>query len=191
MALGFYFDSAMCIGCRTCHMACKDLHGLNLGSAFRRVRAFEVGLYPDVDGFRYSASCYHCGNATCLESCPVGALSYADDGTVQLDSAVCMGCKVCMDNCPFDALQFLENKKIVGKCDSCKHLRDEGNNPVCVDSCLMRCLDFGNFDELKAKYGPDVVLELPILPYEIGNQPHVLIKAKPCAFKLDYREVEI
>ena len=191
MALGFYFDVNKCIGCRTCHLACKDLHDLNLGPILRTVRNFEVGRYPDADGYRYSGACYHCGNAVCTDICPTGALFRADDGTVQLNTDQCIGCMFCADNCPYNAPKLDEDKGVASKCDSCKALRDTGANPACVDSCLMRCLEFGDLDELQAKHGPGLFNELPILPSAGTTQPRVLIKAKPCALRTDFREVEI
>ena len=49
-------------------------------------------------------------------------------------------------------------------------------------ACPNRCLDFGDMDELKAKYGSDLVSELPVFPGS-DTQPCVLIKAKDCAKK--------
>jgi len=178
-------------------MACKDLH---LGTAHRKVRAFEVGTYPNADGFRYTYSCYHCKNATCIESCSVGAISRADDGTVQLDSDICIGCKRCMANCPLEAIHpavSSNNKQAMGKCNSCKPLREAGKNPACVDACLMRCLDFGDMDNLIEKYGLGLVSEISEIPAlststsASANRPNILVKIKSCALRSDFREVEI
>lgn len=43
---GFYFNQQMCIGCRTCQVACKDKNDLEVGYLFRRVESFEVGEFP-------------------------------------------------------------------------------------------------------------------------------------------------
>lgn len=40
---GFYFNQQMCMGCRTCQVACKDKNDLEVGYLFRRVESFEVG----------------------------------------------------------------------------------------------------------------------------------------------------
>ena len=40
---GFYFDMALCMGCRTCQVACKDRNGLETGTIYRRVETYEVG----------------------------------------------------------------------------------------------------------------------------------------------------
>jgi len=116
---------------------------------------------------------------------------YANDGTVQHDDKKCIGCRYCTWNCPYGAPQYIEDNGIVGKCDSCKELRDAGGNPVCVDACLMRCLDFGDLDELREKYGPDLVQELPILPASNITNPSLLVNPKPCSLAENYREMEI
>ena len=48
------------------------------------------------------------------------------------------------------------------KCTLCSDLLDKGQNPACVDACVMRALDFGDLDELRAKYGDvDAIEPLP------------------------------
>lgn len=189
--LGFYFDMEACIGCRTCQIACKDKNNLDVGVLFRRVRSFETGVYPQPNAFNYSGACNHCSEAKCVKGCPTGAMYHAEDGTVQHDNDKCIGCRYCIWNCPYGAPQYIEEKGVVMKCDSCKDLRDAGQNPACVDACLMRCLDFGEIDKLKAKYGPDLVKELPILPSSAITNPNVLIKPKDCALQRGCKEKEV
>ncbi|MEN6474179.1 MAG: 4Fe-4S dicluster domain-containing protein [Syntrophaceae bacterium] len=191
MALGFFFDVTMCIGCRTCQVACKDRNGLKVGIVFRRVRSFETGHYPEALSYNYSGSCNHCKDARCVKGCPSGAMYHAEDGTVQHDRQKCLGCGYCTWNCPYGVPQLDEEAGIVGKCDSCKPLRDAGKNPVCVDACLMRCLEFGDLDELASRHGKNLVRELPILPSPALTNPCVAIKPKTCAFSADVREVDL
>jgi anaerobic dimethyl sulfoxide reductase subunit B (iron-sulfur subunit) len=84
---------------------------------------------------------------------------------------------------------LLSDKGIAGKCDACKPFRDAGLNPVCVDACVMRCLDFGDTDELKAKYGGELTNALPVLPSPDTTQPTTLINPKQAALNTDFREV--
>lgn len=39
------------------------------------------------------------------------------------------------------------------KCDFCQDLQAKGENPACVDACVMRAIEFGELSELRAKYG--------------------------------------
>lgn len=189
--LGFYVDTDSCIGCRTCQVACKDKNDLDVGILFRRVLSFETGVYPTAKMYHYPSTCNHCAEAKCVKGCPTGAMHYAEDGTVQHDPDVCIGCRYCTWNCPYGVPQFIEETGISGKCDSCKDLRDAGGNPACVDACLMRCVKFGDIDELEAEYGPGLVRELPILPTSNMTEPSLLINPKACAQNPGFRKVEV
>jgi anaerobic dimethyl sulfoxide reductase subunit B (iron-sulfur subunit) len=189
--LGFYFDSRMCIGCRTCQIACKDKNDLEVGINFRQVSSFEVGKYPNAIWFHYSSSCNHCENPKCVEGCPTGAMHIAEDGTVQPNPDKCIGCQYCTWNCPYGVPQYIEAKGKVLKCDSCKDLRDKGENPACVDACIMRCLKFGDLDKLEAEYGPGLVKELPIMEKASKTNPSILIKPKDAALNPNYKKIEI
>lgn len=179
--LGFYFDMNRCVGCRTCQIACKDVNDLGVGPLYRRVANFELGAFPSVSAFNYSATCNHCENPACVAVCPTGAMHKADDGTVQHDDDACLGCQYCVMACPYSVPQYLEERGITGKCDSCAGLRAQGEQPACVASCIMRCLDFGDLDELREKYGDDLVSEVSVLPSKDITGPSVLVNAKDAA----------
>jgi len=188
--LGFYFDQTSCLGCRTCQVACCDKHNLEPHVLFRSVSTFETGAFPAVGAYHYSGACNHCENPKCVKGCPTGAMYKAEDGTVQHNDDKCIGCKYCIWNCPYGVPQFLEGDDIVKKCDSCKDLRDEGGNPACVDSCVARCLEWGDLEELKAKHG-SLVQDLPILPSSSVTTPSVLIKPKKWALSSSYAKKEV
>lgn len=185
--LGFYIDIDACIGCRTCQVACKDRNKLEVGYLFRRVDTFETGAFPEAKMFHFSHSCNHCEKPACVANCPTGAMQIADDGTVQHDDELCIGCGTCAEACPYSVPQVIEGEGITRKCDSCKPFRDAGGNPVCVDACPMRCLAFGDLDELTAVHGPDLVRELPATPSADKTNPSTLIHPKPCALEPDFR----
>ena len=174
--LGFYFDATMCTGCRTCQVACKDKNRLDVGTLFREVKSYEVGSYPDVTFYHMTMSCNHCENPACVSACPVYV---AEDGTVLHDEALCIGCQACVQACPYGAPKYIEEKKKVGKCDACAAIRAAGGNPVCVDACPLRALEFGDLDELVQKHaGAELVNELPILPKADATGPSLLIEPK-------------
>ncbi len=181
MALGFYFDMTRCIGCKACQIACKDKNNLDVGTIFRNAKTYSVGEYPKVQMFNVSVSCNHCENPACVAACPVGAMYKAEDGTVLHDKNLCIGCKACTVACPYGVPKYIEEEGKSSKCDACAYLRAKGMNPACVDACPNRALDFGDIDELKAKYGPNLVSDLPILPDSSVTGANVLIKAKDCA----------
>ena len=177
--LGFYFDATMCTGCRTCQVACKDKNRLDVGTLFREVKSYEVGSYPDVTFYHMTMSCNHCENPACVAACPVGAMYVAEDGTVLHDEALCIGCQACVQACPYGAPKYIEEKQKVGKCDACAAIRAAGGNPVCVDACPLRALEFGDLDELVKKHaGAELVNELPVLPKADATGPSLLIEPK-------------
>jgi len=191
MSLGFYVDLSSCICCRTCQVACKDKNNLEVGVILRNAKTYELGTYPDVQVFNYSASCNHCENPACVTACPTGAMYKAEDGTVIHDKEVCIGCQSCVSACPYSVPQYNAAQSIVNKCDACAYLRAKGMNPACVDACPNRALDFGDLDELRAKYGSDLVSDLSILPASSATGPNLLIKAKECAKSGETKELPL
>lgn len=192
MSLGFYVDLQRCIGCRTCQVACKDRRDLqSAGPRPRRVDSFECGTYPDVSLFHLALSCNHCDEPACVAGCPTAALHKADDGTVQYDADRCVVCRNCMTVCPYGAPQHDEDANLIAKCDACKALRDAGRNPVCVDACPMRALEFGELDELRAAHGDDLTSELPVLPSADVTHPNLLLRPSAGALREDFREVTL
>lgn len=190
MSLGFYFDMSRCMGCRTCQVACKDRFGLELaGPIPRRVETYEGGTYPNACLFNTSISCNHCESPACVANCPTGAMFKSEDGTVQHDDDICIGCKTCMASCPYGAPQWADELQLIVKCDTCKALREAGMNPVCVDACIMRAIDFGDMDELKAKYGSDLVSEAPCMPSASDTTPNLVIKPREAGLASTFAEV--
>ena len=191
MSLGFYVNVQRCIGCKTCQVACKDRHNLQTaGPRTRRVETFECGAYPDVAMFHVSVSCNHCEKPACVAGCPTGAMFKSDDGTVQHVDDRCVVCRNCMIVCPYGAPQLDEAENMIVKCDACKALREDGRNPVCVDACPMRAIEFGDMDELRAKHG-DAASEVPVLPSAGITGPNLLLDPTPAALRDDFNRVEL
>ena len=181
MALGFYFDMTRCIGCKACQVACKDKNNLDIGTLFRNAATYELGSFPKVQHFNYSCSCNHCENPACVAACASGACYKDADGCVIIDAAMCDGCGMCVEICPYKAPKMVGDVAV--KCDACAYLRAKGQKPACVDACPNRALDFGDVEELKAKYGADLVSDLTILPDSTMTKANVYIKAKACALE--------
>ena len=170
---GFYLDMKTCIGCKTCQIACNDKNNLEVGTLFRKVYEFEGGSYPKPWAYTFSLSCNHCAKPKCVENCPTGALAKRADGIVTHDKAKCIGCKLCTWSCPYGAPKYIEKQGKVGKCNMCADLVDQGQNPACVDACLMRALEFGELDDLRKKYG--TVADVNGLPDSQSTQPSLVL----------------
>lgn len=181
--IGFYYDQTMCAGCKTCQVACKDKNRLEVGTIYREVRSYEKGEFPSVQMYHLSATCNHCTAPACITECPTGAIEKLDDGTVVMDAEACIGCSSCATACPYGVPRLIEAEGIYGKCDACVNEREAGYNPVCVDGCPYRAFDFGEIEDLKAKY-PDAVDSIPALfinDSSVSTGPNTLIKARACA----------
>jgi anaerobic dimethyl sulfoxide reductase subunit B (iron-sulfur subunit) len=151
MQLGFIHHNVDCIGCRACEIACKDKNGLPPGPRFRRVQYIEGGTYPDVYAYKVNMSCNHCAEPACLPTCPTGAIfKRVEDGIVDIDSTLCIGCRRCEAACPFGAPQYNPETETVMKCNMCVDEIEAGRKPYCVMACMMRVLDIGPIDQLLA-----------------------------------------
>ncbi|WP_130471968.1 4Fe-4S dicluster domain-containing protein [Candidatus Magnetaquicoccus inordinatus] len=147
--LGFVHNNVDCIGCRACEIACKDKNGLPPGPRFRRVQYIEGGRYPDVFAYKVNMSCNHCAEPACLPTCPTGAIwKRADNGVVDIDSTLCIGCRRCEAACPFGAPQFDAEANVVKKCNFCIDELEAGRKPYCVQACMMRVLDMGPVEKI-------------------------------------------
>jgi anaerobic dimethyl sulfoxide reductase subunit B (iron-sulfur subunit) len=111
----------------------------------------EGGTFPEVYGYKVNMSCNHCAEPACLPTCPTGAIwKRADNGVVDIDSSLCIGCRRCEASCPYGAPQFDPQENVVKKCNMCIDELEAGRKPYCVSACMMRVLDIGPIDQLRA-----------------------------------------
>lgn len=189
--LGFYFDMTRCVGCKTCQVACKQRNGLPMGITYREVHTFEVGTYPDAGMCHVSATCNHCESPACVRACPVGAMHKSEeDGTVQHDDGLCIGCQTCVNSCPYGVPRYFPELKIVGKCYACKDTREFDGSPTCVAACGQRALEFGPLEELRAAH-PNAVADIACFPDSADTDPSVLMDVQPRALEAEYRELHL
>ena len=189
MRQGFYYNEAICIGCRACQIACCDKNDLDPTITFREVHTYEVGTYPNARAFHYSMSCNHCETPACVAACPGEAMYIdEDDGTIQHDDSKCIECDYCVEACPYSVPRLIEELGTVRKCDACIQLRKNGEQPACVAICPMRAIEFGPIDELRAAH-PDAVNKIAVLPDPSKTNPSVAIDPRPAALEEDFTEM--
>lgn len=134
-------DEQLCISCKACEVHCKVYHkvpaGLKLGVHLQAGPDMQQGK---VRMRTLYMPCCHCEDAPCLSACPTGAMRQRADGIVYIEESVCTGCQSCAMACPWKVPQFDAQRRIMRKCDLCRHRIDAGQQPACVTGCTMGAL---------------------------------------------------
>jgi formate dehydrogenase beta subunit len=162
-AVGLLYDATLCIGCKTCTVACREANGLaadTTGSSNRLYQApvdlsarakTVIKLYHDAGVQSYmKAQCMHCVDPACASACMLGALKKREFGVVTYEADYCIGCRYCEVACPFNVPKFEFEKaapKIV-KCELCKERLASGQEPACTEVCPRKAVVFGRRSEL-------------------------------------------
>jgi len=162
-------DLRRCVGCQTCTAACKLANGTPPGVQWRRVLDMEVGEYPNVQRVFLPTGCQHCANPPCLDVCPSGATQQRNDGIVNIDYDVCIGCANCAVACPYGARYVVDEQQyaygdaptddevvnfnpdyvgVASKCNFCVDVIDEGvakgltpgEDPEATPRCVNSCI---------------------------------------------------
>lgn len=88
------------------HLACQ-------GGDDIAVREFLYRGYSDCEAvrihFQGDKGCkYGClGLGTCVKCCPVDAIAHTDNGLVQVDASLCIGCEICAAVCPSGVMKMI------------------------------------------------------------------------------------
>lgn len=146
---GFYFNPSRCVKCHACEIACKLWNGVEIGPRWRTVVKVGQGKFPNVTQINVSMACQHCGKPKCLSACPVGAITKrVDDGIVEVNPKVCVGCGFCTWACPFNAPQIGADGKMQ-KCHFCAD-RPESLPRACEEVCPVQAIKSGVVNQIAA-----------------------------------------
>jgi len=172
---GFAIDQRACIGCHACTVACKMENDVPLGVFRTWVKYIEKGNYPDAKRYFSVLRCNHCTDAPCVEICPTTSLFKRDDGIVDFDNSVCIGCKACMQACPYDALYVEPETQTAAKCNFCAHRVEVGLEPACVIVCPTHAIIAGDLDDPLSEIAQFTARqETQVRAPEQGTRPNVL-----------------
>jgi formate dehydrogenase iron-sulfur subunit len=175
--VGFFTDTTVCIGCKSCEVACKEWNGIpddgldllgmsfdNTGSlsanSWRHVAfieqpgpAPESGAGNGFDWLMMSDVCKHCTHAGCLDVCPTGALFRTELDTVVVQADICNGCGACIPACPFGVIDQRKGDGRAWKCTLCYDRTRDGLTPACAKACPTESIQYGPLDELRERAG--------------------------------------
>lgn len=200
---GFLVDTARCIGCRSCQVACQQWNKLDAEKTvnhgtyenppdlspalYNRIRFVEKEAAGSVTWQFFSERCMQCGDAGCMKVCPSpGALYRTKEGVVAYNKEKCISCKYCVSACPFNVPRYDRNEK-VSKCNLCLSRIENGMAPACAKACPTESLKFGNRNDLIAKataakkklYGVDDLNGLGVVYALEGPPEQYGLPAKP------------
>jgi formate dehydrogenase iron-sulfur subunit len=165
---GLLHDTALCVGCRRCELACQEVNSLPLDSTpvgevkiFEKPRGISDKLYTVVNRYRPATEnepavfrkhqCMHCNEPCCASVCFVKAFVKTPEGPVLYDPEVCVGCRYCVFACPYYALAYEygdpRTPRVV-RCTMCYPRIKEGKIPACAEACPSGAIRFGRREEL-------------------------------------------
>jgi Fe-S-cluster-containing dehydrogenase component/formate-dependent nitrite reductase membrane component NrfD len=140
-------DQSKCIGCHACTTACKSENEVPVGVTRTYVKSVDVGVFPQARRAFQVTRCNQCADAPCVAACPTQAMYRREDGIVDFDKSICIGCKACMAACPYDAIFINPEDHSAEKCNMCAHRLDIGLEPACVTVCPTEAILVGDLND--------------------------------------------
>jgi phenylacetyl-CoA:acceptor oxidoreductase subunit 1 len=173
---GMVIDLQKCINCKACEVACTQTNNVPRES---RRNVFDFGQDQIKDEIRISLpmSCMQCEAAPCLDVCPTKATYQRNDGIVDIDPDLCIGCGYCIVGCPYNTRSIIQEEisgedddliadngidSFLGTCTKCNFCVekvdsgikqglspgiDQEATPSCVNMCSSKALYFGDLQD--------------------------------------------
>ena len=156
---GIAINSARCMACYACFIACKDEHcgwdtalskaQPEMGQYWMNIVEWERGDNTRrIKTATVPTPCSHCDNPACMAAAKDGAVYKREDGIVIIDPEKAVGQKQIVDACPVGAVYWNEKLQLPQKCTMCAELLDDpdypGFEPRCVEACPNQALVFGD-----------------------------------------------
>lgn len=109
-------DLDKCTACQACIVACRvensvpvagpEQAGMGRAIFWNRMLSHIEGDFPNVRLQLIPRPCMHCENPPCVTVCPVGATWKNEEGLVEINTDICIGCRYCVVACPYGARSF-------------------------------------------------------------------------------------
>ena len=131
-----FISPNLCIGCRTCELACSFAHTDKKTLMPGKSRISIFAFSPEIN---VQAVCLQCNTPACSNACPSGALSRNEQtGAIELNEDKCVMCHSCVAACPFGNIHLSSKSPVPIKCDLC------GGDPMCAKFCPTHALSFAD-----------------------------------------------
>jgi Fe-S-cluster-containing dehydrogenase component/formate-dependent nitrite reductase membrane component NrfD len=170
-------DQSRCIGCHACTTACKSENEVPVGVTRTYVKSVDVGVFPQARRAFQVTRCNQCEDAPCVAACPTQAMYRREDGIVDFDKSICIGCKACMAACPYDAIFINPEDHSAEKCNMCAHRLDMGLEPACVTVCPTGAILVGDLNDPASEVAQTVSREpVQVRRPEKNTRPGVFYK---------------
>lgn len=174
-ALGLLYDATLCVGCKACVAACKQVNENpaefstvdhlwdtpldTSGHTFNLIKMYKHGTAETKDaeenGYAFmKTSCMHCADPSCVSVCPVSAMTKdAKTGIVAYNPDACIGCRYCVAACPFGIPKYQYDSPTgkIGKCELCRHRIKDGHYAACAEVCPTGATLYGKTGDLLAE----------------------------------------
>lgn len=171
-ALGLLYDATLCVGCKACVAACKQVNKNpaefstldhlwdtpldTTGHTFNLIKMYRNGTMETKDaetnGYAFmKTSCMHCADPSCVSACPVSAMTKdGQTGVVGYNPDACIGCRYCVAACPFGIPKYQYDSPTgqIGKCELCRHRTKDGHYSACAEVCPTGATLYGKTSDL-------------------------------------------
>ena len=143
---GIVINTAKCIDCKACLIACKVENNVPEGFWRNWIRPLW-----NIDNNRKAefqpGQCMQCDSPSCVAACPVNATYKQADGLVVIDPKKCVGCGNCVTGCPYGARYRNPTTRVADKCDFCSQRLAVAEEPACVVTCPTKARIFGDLND--------------------------------------------
>ena len=147
---GIRLFEEMCVGCRSCAIACQAVRGL---AAEATPLVVDISEEINNEGelkLRFAAeACRHCADAPCVEACPVEAIYIEESGKVSVNEEECTSCGDCVEECPYSVMFLDQERETAVKCNLCSARVAMNLKPACVAACPGKAIYAGELEYIE------------------------------------------
>ena len=196
---GCLVDTTLCIGCRSCQVACKQANGLKsdatrffaAGDGYQNPPRYSPRTFTYISFHELERStgepqwvfakhqCMHCAQLYCARVCPADVFQKTATGVVDYRAEECMGCGQCIDACPFHVPRidyFNVRTPTLRKCGFCLGRQQANLDQIPSDGESRQNLQ--SEDRRRSFQTPACAKACPTGTIKFGNRDELLAEAK-------------